>query len=205
MGTPSRLRSISCVFDKSQLHHTPSLFLHPSRKIRLLSGGLHSLFLALPGVKSSLFTLIRDAGEERQETLIGSWCLLAYDIETQISSIALPLWEENFGPGVDPGAEGALLIREAAPTLISFIRQTIFDPLGAYSVVNPTQPSIDAKFTKKGVKSQPRVQVPPEIPSTDEELDSERKARLRAGALGSMKYLLGMLNYLFLSPTNISL
>lgn len=198
------LRYIACVLNISQLHHTPSLFLHPSRRIRLLSGELHSLLLALPGVKSALFTVIRDAEEERQETLIGSWCLLAHDIENQISSTVLPSWEDNFGPKVDPRSEGSLLIQGTAPALISFIRQTIFDPLGAYSVVNPIQPSIDTKPVKKGAKSQPRVQAPPETPSTDEELDAERKARLRAGALGSVKYVLGMLGQLFQPPTSNS-
>ena len=182
------------VFIKPQLHHIPSLFLHPSRRIRLLSGGLHSLLLALPGVKLPLFTLIRDLEEERQETVIGSWCLLTHDIENQVSLTVLPSWKENFGPCVDADVEGTLLIRETAPALISFIRQTIFDPLGAYSAVNPIQPSIDTKPTKKGAKPQPRVQAPPETPSIDEELDAERKARLRASALGSVKYVLGMLS-----------
>ena len=128
--------------------------------------------------------------------MIGSWCLLTHDIDNQVSSVVLPSWGENFGHGVDSSAEGTLLIREAAPALISFIRQTIFDPLGAYSVVNPIQPSVDVKSVKKGskpAKAQPQVQAPPETPSTDEELGAERKARLRAGALGSVKYVLGTL------------
>ena len=167
------------------------MFLHHSRRIRLLSGGLHALLLALPGIKTQLFTSIRDLEEERQETVIGSWCLLCHDIESQVSLTALPSWEENFGPGVNPGSEGALLIQATAPALISFIRQTIFDPLGAYSVVNPIQPSIDMKPTKKGARPQPRVQGLPETPPVDEELEAERKARVRAGGLGSMKYVLG--------------
>ncbi|KAF9652581.1 hypothetical protein BDM02DRAFT_3088924 [Thelephora ganbajun] len=174
------------------LHHIPGLFLHYSRRIRLLSGGLHTLLLALPGIKAQLFNLIRNFEEERQETVIGSWCLLTHDIEAQVSLTALPSWEGNFGPGVDPGTEGALLIRETAPALISFIRQTIFDPLGVYSAVNPTQPSVDTKPVKKGVKPQPRVQGPPETPPADEEPEAERKGRVRAGGLGSVKYILGI-------------
>lgn len=197
-GDPQLLEEIIAILPV-WLHHIPSLFLHPSRRIRLLSAGLHSLLLALPGVKPPLFTLIRDLEEERQETVIGSWCLLTHDIENQVSLTALPSWKENFGPGVDADAEGTLLIREAAPALISFIRQTIFDPLGAYALVNPIQPSIDTKPTKKGAKPQPRVQAPPETPFTDEELDAERKARLRASALGSVKYVFGM----FFSWTNL--
>lgn len=180
------------------------MFLHHSRRIRLLSGGLHVLLLTLPGIKTQLFTLIRDLKEERQETVIGSWCLLAHDIETQVSLTALPSWEDNFGPGVNPGTEEAFLIRETAPALISFIRQTIFDPLGAYSVVNPIQPSIDTKPAKKGVKTQPRVQGPSEPPSADEEPEAERKARVRAGGLGSVKYVLGMLHRFFPLTANIS-
>lgn len=165
--------------------------MHHSRRIRLLSSGLHALLLALPGIKTQLFTLIRDLEEDRQETVIGSWCLLCHDIESQVSLTALPSWEENFGPGANTGAEGVALIRATAPALISFIRQTIFDPLGAYSVVNPIQPSIDTKPTKKGAKPQPRTQGPPETPPADEELETERKARVRAGGLSSMKYVLG--------------
>lgn len=108
-----------------------------------------------------------------------------------MSLTALPSWEDNFGPGANPGAEGAVLIQATAPALISFIRQTIFDPLGAYSVVNPIQPSIDTKPTKKGARPQPIVQGLPETPPADEELEAERKARVRAGGLGSMKYVLG--------------
>lgn len=136
--------------------------------------------------------------------MIGSWCLLAHDIESQVSLTAFPSWEENFGPGVNSGTEGASLIRETAPALISFVRQTIFDPLGAYSVVNPIQPSIDTKPTKKGAKPQPRVQGPPEPPSADEEPEAERKARVRAGGLGSVKYILGMLRRIFPPTANIS-
>jgi len=136
--------------------------------------------------------LIRDLEEERQETVIGSWCLLTHDIDHQVSLTALPSWEENFGPRVEAGAEGAFLIRETAHALISFIRQTIFDPLDAYLVVNPIQPSIDTKPVKKGAKPQLRVQGPPETPSADEEREAERKARVRAGSLGSVKYVLGM-------------
>lgn len=148
--------------------------------------------------------MIRDTEEEQQETLIGSWCLLAHDIENQISSIVLPSWEEKFGPGVGTDTEGTLFIRETAPALISFVRQIIFDPLGAYSVVNPIQPSVNINPGKKSAKPQPQVQVLPETPSADEELDAERKARLRAGALGSVKYILGMLSQLFPSSTNTS-
>lgn len=136
--------------------------------------------------------MIRDLEEERQETVIGSWCLLSHDIESQVSLTALPSWEENFGTGANPDAEGALLIQGTAPGLISFIRQSIFDPIGAHSVVNPVQPSIDTKPTKKGGKPQPRIQGPPDTPPTDEEPEAERKARVRAGGLGSMKYVLGM-------------
>lgn len=168
------------------------MFLHHSRRIRLLSGGLHALLLALPGIKTQLFALIRELGGERQETVIGSWCLLAHDIDHQVSLTALPSWKDNFGSGVDPDAEGAFLIRETAPALISFIRQTIFDPLGAYLVVNPVQPSIDTKPVKNGAKPQIRVQGPSDTPSADEERETERKARVRAGSLGSVKYALGM-------------
>jgi hypothetical protein len=192
------------VLIEPQLHHIPGLFLHHSRRIRLLSGGLHALLLAQPGIKTRLFSLIRDLAVESQETVIGSWCLLSHDIESQVSLAALPSWEENFGSGVDSSAEGALLIRGTAPALISFIRQAIFDPLGVYSVVNPIQPSIDTKFAKKGAKPQPRVQVPSETPPTDEEPEAERKARVRAGGLGSMKYVLGMFGLLFPPTAGIS-
>lgn len=176
---------------RPQLHHVPGLFLHHSRRIRLLSGELHTLLLTLPGIKTQLFTLIRDLEEERQETVIGSWCLIIHDVESQVSLAALPSWEDNFGPGVDPGSDGALLVREVIPALISFIRQTIFDPLGVYSVVNPIQPSIVTKPAKKGARPQPQVQEPLEPPA-DAEQEAERKARVRAGGLGSVKYLLGM-------------
>ena len=136
--------------------------------------------------------------------MIGSWCLLTHDIENQVSLTALTSWEDNFGPGVNPATEGAFLIRETAPALISFIRQTIFDPLGAYSVINPIQPSIDTKPAKKGARPQPRIQGPPEPPSADEEPEVERKARVRAGGLGSVKYILGMLRHLFPPTANIS-
>ena len=136
--------------------------------------------------------------------MIGTWCLLCHDIESQVSLTALSSWEENFGPRVNSDAEGAVLIRATAPALISFIRQTIFDPLGAYSVVNPIQPSIDTKPTKKGAKPQPRAQGLPETPPPDEELEAERKARVRAGGLGSMKYVLGMFGYLISPTVNIS-
>ncbi|KAI0715705.1 hypothetical protein C8Q72DRAFT_891767 [Fomitopsis betulina] len=80
----------------SLLHHVPALFLHPSRRIRLLSVGLHSSLLRL--LSEQLFFNLREVlTVDEAEYILGSWLLAAHDIDRQ------HLWDFVHRTLLDPG------------------------------------------------------------------------------------------------------
>lgn len=79
----------------------PSLFLHPDRRIRYQAANLHAIFAPL----------IPKYGE------LGSWLLVAHDVERDVATIALPTWEQFF--------DAELMDTDS---LISYTQRSILDP-----------------------------------------------------------------------------
>ncbi|KDQ60057.1 hypothetical protein JAAARDRAFT_32435 [Jaapia argillacea MUCL 33604] len=184
------------------IHHLPSLFLNPSRRIRLLTGGLHYSILRLSSVRDDAFTFLREfATSDQLESVLGSWCMAAHDIDRQVSLYASKSWGEFVS--VLPAPHKLELDRALLSPLVSFLQKTVLDPEGIYLSVNPPQPVVSPPQTKKGGgKQTPTTQsrrrefeeTPREAPGEDEEKIQDRKARLRIGALGAVKWLIDALS-----------
>ncbi|KAF5370318.1 hypothetical protein D9758_006910 [Tetrapyrgos nigripes] len=191
------------------LHHVPSLFLHPSRRIRSLAAGLHSSFLHIPSVKDQiLFSLTDLLDEDQVSSIVGTWCITVHDIDRAVSSSSSELWNRHLVP----------LLTSDSPllkSLESFIRRAILDPHGVYVYLNPAPPSAPALPPgRKGPGGRP---LPTSRSGTEtpegaerskadalEESEMDRRARIRVGALGSMRWILEQHPNQFLASEDLS-
>lgn len=167
-----------------QLHHAPSLFLHPSRRVRALTVALHLSLIQIAAVKEQLLFFLRESASTAQmESLLGSWCVAAHDVDKAIASTAMKSWKD---PELQP--DGA--------ALFEFVQRTALDPAGIYAYLNPVQPSVAPPShpgsKKKGPPPPPRAIPEPrsKIEEESEENEQDRKARLRFGALGALRWML---------------
>ncbi|KAI0075975.1 hypothetical protein K474DRAFT_1645833 [Panus rudis PR-1116 ss-1] len=155
------------------LHHVPSLFIHPSRRIRLLAVGLHASLLESPSQISEqlLFFLQEIADPDQAEYLLGTWRMAAHDIDRQVSLYARQAWDQfinvqiSTAPAdtsvehtasdetlIESAKKMKLVLDDASFTRIStFLQRVLLDPGGVYLNVNPPQPAAPPPPpTKKG-------------------------------------------------------
>ncbi|KAM6492444.1 hypothetical protein JOM56_012168 [Amanita muscaria] len=169
------------------LHHTPSLFLHSSRKIRLMAATLHASLLNITAVREQLVFFIRETATASQiENILGTWCMVAHDVDRFVSSVALKSWTESLHLGP-----------ELLPALISFVEKASLDPLGVYVYLNPPAPVAHPPPISKKSGSGRSVQVPRKEPQEPrprpdetEESEQEKMVRIRCGAIGAIRWLL---------------
>lgn len=195
-----------------QVHHFPALLLNPSRRIRLIAVTLHSSFLSIPDVHDRLLFFLQELASSSQiENILGTWCLAANDIDRSVASIAFKTWEETFvttppttGDSSTPNTH-IFLDEIARSSLTSFVQRAALDPGGIYLYFSPVAPSVPPPIihpyqSKKGsakgsLVSTPRRddgdQTPRSKTDEQEESDQDRNSRLRIGALGAAKWLLG--------------
>ncbi|EMD34704.1 hypothetical protein CERSUDRAFT_116892 [Gelatoporia subvermispora B] len=184
------------------LHHVPAVFLHPSRRIRLLAVGLHTSLLHLtPAIRDQIFFQLREvASHDQAEYILGAWCLAAHDVDRQVASYARESWTVfvSFSGSSSDQADSAKLVLDATllPRIWDFIHRTILDPGGVYLYINPPQPDAPPPLpphARKGTRPVPRKDEEPvrAKPEEEEEGEQDRQARLRIGALGAAAWLLG--------------
>ena len=184
----SRCSSFHSDTKSLQLHHAPSLFLHPSRRVRVLTAALHLSLVQIAAVKEQLLFFLRETASTAQvESLLGSWCVAAHDVDKAVASSAMKSWKD---PELRP--DGA--------ALFEFVQRTALDPAGTYAYLNPMQPSV-APPSHPGSKKRgppPPSRAVPEPRSKaeeeNEENEQDRKARLRFGALGALRWMLESLD-----------
>ncbi|KAK7059773.1 delta-9 fatty acid desaturase protein [Favolaschia claudopus] len=156
------------------LHHLPSLLVHPSRRIRLLSAQTHSALLASAILHPSLV-------EDVPEIVRGVWALAAYDSERAVASVVSqsPV-EDNDG-------------------VVQFIERVILHPDEVYDQLNPPAPSIPDSVVAKGAKhpqaqagKRPAMEAEVTSRKADDQEESafDRRARLRIAAFGALKGIL---------------
>lgn len=120
--------------------------------------------------------------------------MLAHDVDVQVSASIRRSWDQSVS--TDPAKSDALALDDRLlPSLLTFVQRVILDPAGAYNDINPIQPLTDVIPLKKGVGkrqpiAQPRKEEP--RPNSEEEFETEqeRKARLRIGAMGALRWML---------------
>ncbi|TFY58014.1 hypothetical protein EVJ58_g6676 [Rhodofomes roseus] len=114
------------------LHHVPPLFLHPSRRIRLLAVGLHASLLRLPAeVSTRLFFTLREVlTADQTECILGSWLLAAHDVDRQVSAFARESWIRCVS--LAASSRPLTLDVELVQRLWNFVHRTLLDPGGVY-------------------------------------------------------------------------
>jgi hypothetical protein len=176
--------------------------MHPSRRIRLLTAGIHSSFLQIPVVRDQIFYFFRETAVTHQiESLLGTWCMAAHDIDRTVATLALKSWDTTISISNQEVPKNLVLDDHLLPHLLSFVQRTLLDPSGVYSYLNPTPPVIPPTPPKRVPgRPTPVVSVRKEDAEQNlrskadelEESDQDRKARLRVGAFGAIKWVLGV-------------
>ncbi|KAI9452266.1 hypothetical protein F5148DRAFT_1331820 [Russula earlei] len=184
------------------MHHLPTLFLHPSRRLRILALTTHDELLRAAPLRAQMFLHLREvASAEQVECILGSWCMAMRDPERSVALVAQRSWDVHVA-----AEEGGRLLLDTAKTvgsLLTFVQRALLDPLALHAYLNPVQVPVDVSAPKT-VRGRP-VPTPPVAAQTrrtgtetpvrakgesDEESETDRKARLRIGALGALQWIL---------------
>ncbi|KAI0305195.1 hypothetical protein B0F90DRAFT_1702407 [Multifurca ochricompacta] len=202
------------------MHHAPALFLHPSRRLRTLALTAHAGILRSEPLRArAFFYLCEVASAEQVECVLGSWCMATRDAERQVALVAQRSWDAHIVlspadadadavPGSDAtprAAEGKLRLDSVQMgALLVFMQRALLDPLALHAYLNPVQVPVDV-IAPRVIRGRP-VPTPVVAAQTsradnepptrakgesDEESETDRKARLRIGALGALQCILG--------------
>lgn len=114
---------------------------------------MHLNLLKVPEVRAQVLYYLQEvATSETLESVLGTWCVLAHDIDKLASSIGTEAWNSfvRYCPGrsveeplLDASAEAYFLLDATSRhTLFGFLQRTALDPLGVYTYLNPLPTSI---------------------------------------------------------------
>ncbi|KAJ7096074.1 hypothetical protein C8R44DRAFT_889801 [Mycena epipterygia] len=151
------------------LHHLPAHLVHPSRRIRLLTAGVHAALLRVPLLRGPL-------ADDAPDNAAGTWALAAHDVDRAVAATAAAA---RVSPA-DPEAS----------VLLAFVERTLMHPDALYAELNPPPPPAPPPPTSKRPTG---MAEPPPVRAKADELDeseSDRRARLRIAAFGALKYIL---------------
>lgn len=221
-----------------KMHYIPSLFIHPSRRVRLLAISVHLDLLKISEVRHQiLFYLKETATSEEVESVFGSWCVLGYDVEKSVAGVGKKAWDsfvrcpsvisgqhqQQQSQGEEGDEDVYMLNGTSRNAVFGFVQRAIMDPLEVYNYLNPpptstvsTPPvSTNSKNQrtggtggKGGNVSKQRMLADAVVAARKaagneedyggrskmeeyEESEVDRKARLRIGGLGGLKWFLG--------------
>jgi E3 ubiquitin-protein ligase listerin len=190
------------------MYHVPALFLHPSRRLRTLALDIHADVLCIEPLRPQmLFYLHEVASAEQVECILGSWCMATRDPERPVSLAAQRSWDAHVSltrADNEGGDDRKLLLDDAQlAALFGFVRRALLDPLALHAYLNPVQVSIDVVFPRtirgrpvptfsaaqtRRTDHEPMARAKGEA---EEETETDRRARLRIGALGALQWILG--------------
>ncbi|KAF8317156.1 hypothetical protein DL93DRAFT_2055777 [Clavulina sp. PMI_390] len=193
------------------LHHLPSLFMHSSRRLRLLAASLHDYFLQNSTIREAILFQIRDVLDATQrELVLGTWLLAAFDIDRLVAREAYKSWSRCVvwirpADADKVGAEAPALLAlesdELVEPLSELLCQALLAPEALFSSIFPPAPQVSQQAPSHG-KRAPGSRVPPHTRTMskdddapkrsdmDEESEEDRKARSRIGSLGATKWLI---------------
>ncbi|KAI3605699.1 delta 9-fatty acid desaturase [Moniliophthora roreri] len=167
------------------LHHLPSLFIHPARRIRLLTATLHDTFLKIPPIRDQIiFSLTESLDEDQISSIVGTWCIAVHDIDRAVSHASLEPWNRFISLLADDRSRGNII-----KSLQSFVQRAALDPIGVYVYLNPAPHSKKAR-TPINVSRSETPDGESRARPEDEESEQDRKARIRVGAFGSLAWIL---------------
>jgi|SRR6266702_6011799 len=122
------------------MHHTPALFLHPSRRLHALVLMVHAEILHMEPLHTQiLFHLHKVASMEQVECILGSWCMAMRDAEWHIAqrswdvhvllpftSTPSPSPDANQDPNTS--ADQLILDDTQMTSLLTFMQHALLDP-----------------------------------------------------------------------------
>ncbi|KAG7441328.1 uncharacterized protein BT62DRAFT_937246 [Guyanagaster necrorhizus] len=171
------------------MHHVSALFLHPSRRIRQLTADLHKSFVLLMG--EAILAHFHTCSTREAEWILGSWCVAAHDIDRGVAASALSSWQSfNALLGDD------LLLNDKESglfsCLVTFVHRAAMDPLAVYLDLNPPPPPAPPPPPPtKGASRKVEPESTPRFKSEDlKEDEQDRKARIRVGAYGAIRWII---------------
>ena len=184
-----------------QLHHVSALFVHHSRRVRLLTASVHALLLQIPIVRERIVFFLRETASSSQlEAILGTWCIAAHDIDRSIASMTMSSWSSTIS--CNPDSNDLMLDEYLLSPLAMFVQRAILDPSVVYMHLNLAQiPVASIKKPLGGMRREKEresergdFEVGTRAKAEDmEENEQDRKARLRVGALGALRWMLGIL------------
>jgi E3 ubiquitin-protein ligase listerin len=157
-------------------------------------------------MRASIVSYIRDrVSTSQSEAILGSWCLSSWDIDRTVARESNRSWAKTIrwkhnGTGPDASIL-ALEDDQLTEGLTNFACDALLAPDSLYLAIFP--PAVQSfSLNHHSTRRLPGRQAPifresvgVEIPrksELDEESEDDRRARLRAGSLGSLKWLLGI-------------
>jgi hypothetical protein len=171
--------------------------------------------LRIPQVHSAILFHLREvASVEDEEYVLGTWLLASYDVDRQVSALVRRTWTDfvvlntsgSTSTSNDKTQDKLRVSSKLLNTLLSFVQRAIYDPLSAYTYINPPPPAPAPPPQQSGPKKGPArtqgktVSVPtkkkeveeePRRGDEEEERAEDRKARVRVGGLGALGWFLG--------------
>lgn len=178
------------------MHHIPTLFVHPSRRIRLLGASIYAAFLNITSLRDHISLFLADSAPHQLESILGAWCIAAHDVDRAVALAASKSWNAFISGSGRPPTALALTFE--------FCQRMVLDPLGTYVYLNPPQPAAPpppapharTKTASRhghgsGHQTPVRQRDEPDAARRDrddehEEAEVDRKARLRVGAFGAI-------------------
>ncbi|KAG9311744.1 hypothetical protein JVU11DRAFT_7987 [Chiua virens] len=137
------------------LHRAPVLFTHSARRIRHLAASLHLSLLRLNPAREALLAWTNEiASQEELEILLGTWAMLAHDVDRGVATVGLRTWLEFFIPpsraavSEDERRSAGLqthgrfqpkitLNPSLLTSLFNFSHHALLDPLDLHTALNP--------------------------------------------------------------------
>ncbi len=177
----------------------------------MLVASIHLSLVQVPSLLEQLVYYIQEVGSETQvDRVLGSWCMATQDIDRHVAlqarksyDLAIIIQKDSAAP-----SSSALLFDSSSlSSIVRFIRRAVYHPIDLYSELNPVQPTIVAQppaTSRKGAARQalpPVIKKKPDISQSrskaeeDEETEDDRRGRLRVGALGAIRRMLGECNF----------
>lgn len=169
------------------------MFIHPSRRVRLLTANVHQSLLSISQTKSQILYFFDElASSEQTENILGSWLLVAHDVDRSISASATASWDSFQKSGTSSSKSVGTMT-----ALKSFVQRATLDPAGIYTYLNPpasVQVPLPAHAKRAAVRVPPPMTPDENTRSKDddqEESEQDRRARIRIGGFGSLRWIIG--------------
>ena len=180
--------------------------MHPSRRLRLTSASLHNRLLDVPVLRESIVFNIREVASVYP---LAAWCLSSFDVDRAVGREAsrswsqVVEWKRSSENEQQPLSTIALEDDDLSSMLSEILIQALVDPSAVCNSI--FLPSPQALSSQKHVPRRDSRAQGNEGEDTsrksegEEENEGDRNARLRAGSLGALRWLICEID--FTSPS----